>query len=465
MSEQSTLTDAMALFAVSAHHFPALARQRARDALIDCTGCMLAGSREPLAGILGSMFATQETASATCPSPLIGAEKFAAPADAALYNGTLGHALDYDDTNHPAYAHPTTVLAAAMFAILPHVSVSGRQLIDAYIVGFEFFGKLGRALNTQHYKRGWHTTGTFGALAAAAAAGRLLGLDAGQMRIALAIAASGASGLRANFGTMVKPLHAGQAARNGVFAALLAQAGFTANDDIMGHRYGYVEVFNANIDRQTEPLGQLGIDLEILTEHGLALKPYAACGATHPGIEAAERLFLELKERRIRSVHVGVSEMAFSPLIYVMPDTPLQGKFSLHFCIAAALTYGKVSLSTFHEEVVGDTRVRDLISRITMELDERWKDDGEFATEVAVTLEDGTVLRQFIPLAQGKPARWFSEERLRAKFDDCTEALGARQACLALRECLFQLDTAPDCNALTLCLTALSATHHAMEKA
>ncbi len=350
---------------------------------------------------------------------MVGRRRYAAPADAALFNGTVAHALDFDDTNHPAYAHPTAVIAPALFALAPRVGASGAALIDAYIVGFEFFGKLGRALNTAHYKRGWHTTGTFGALAAAAASARLLGLDEQRATLALGIAASSASGLRASFGSMTKPLHAGQAARNGVLAALLAEAGFTASDEAIEHRCGYLGVFNDQLPIDPAPLAAMGQGLEILTEHGLALKPYAACGATHPGIEAAERLHARLAGRAIRSVRAGVCEMAFAPLIHVMPASPLEGKFSLHFCLAAALLRGPVTLGTFTDERVNDPAVRALIPQIRMELDARWKEDGEFATEVAVETEDGETLVEFVPLAQGKPARWFSTQRLRAKFEDC----------------------------------------------
>ena len=330
---------------------------------------------------------------------------------------------------------------------------SGRAMIDAYIIGFEFFGKLGRALNTQHYKRGWHATGSFGALAAAAAAGRLLGLDAPRMVMALGIAASSASGLRANFGSMTKPLHAGLAARNGVLAALLARAGFTSSEEAIEHRYGYVNVFNSGIGHDAAPLMQLGDDLEILTEHGLALKPYAACGATHPGIEAAELLHTQIAGRAIRSVRMGVCSMAFEPLIHVMPASPLEGKFSLHFCIAAALLYGKVSLATFSDEKVNDAGIRALIPAMRMEVDERWKDDGEFATEIAVELEDGSRLAQFIPLAQGKPARWFGTDRLHAKFADCAGAVATPAQIEPAWRALQNLDADDGCR---LVLQALS---------
>lgn len=448
------LTRAMARFAVAPHDFAALARDRARDAIADCVGCMLAGSREALAAPLTATLPSFAQASADFPALLIGTGRYASPADAALNNGTLAHALDFDDTNHPAYAHPSAVLAPTVFAVAPLSAASGRELIDAYIVGFEFMGKLGRALNTQHYKRGWHTTGTFGALSAAAAAGRLLGLTEPQMTMALGIAASSASGLRASFGSMTKPLHAGQAARNGVLAALLARQGFSASAEAIEHRYGYLNVFNADIALDPAPLMRLGKDLEILTEHGLALKPYAACGATHPGIEAAEALFVELDGRAVHEVRAGVCELAFAPLIHVMPDSPLEAKFSLHFCVAAALLYGPVTLATFSDERVQDPRVRALIPRIRMELDPRWKDDGEFATEIALVTEDGACLKRFVPLAKGKPARWFSPTELQTKFSDCASVVMARPQRDAAWAALSRLGETPRADSVLAALVA-----------
>ncbi|SFU09257.1 MmgE/PrpD family protein [Paraburkholderia aspalathi] len=435
------VTYAMAQFAIGRHTFDSLARERARDALIDCMGCMLAGSREALAGPLLATLPAFDAFHAQTPSLLVGTSRYASPSDAALYNGTIAHALDFDDTNHPAYAHPSAVLVSTMLALAPLVDINGRDVIDAYIVGFECFGKLGRALNKQHYKRGWHTTGTFGALAAVASAGRLLGLSEAQMVMAFGIAASSASGLRANFGSMTKPLHAGQAARNGVLAALLARSGFTASEHSLEHERGFLAVFNDGIGFDAKPLCEMGIVPEILTEHGLALKPYAACGATHPGIEAAEQLHRILEGRAIRSVRVGVCDMAFSPLIHVMPDSALEAKFSLHFCVAVALLYGDVRLSTFSDANVNDPRIRALIPNVTMELDDRWKDDNEFATEVSVETEDGARLTRFVPLAQGKPARWFSPERLRGKFNDCASRAASQDALDPLWDVLRQIDS------------------------
>ena len=435
-----SVTRAMADFAIGHHSFPALARSRAADAILDVVGCMLAGSRESLARPLLATLPSFEAPLAQAPSLLVGTRRYGPAGDAALYNGAIAHALDYDDTNHPAYAHPSAVLVPALLAIAPRCQATGAQMVDAYIAGFEVFGKLGRALNTQHYKRGWHATGTFGALASAVACGRMLGLGAAQMVTALGIAASSASGLRANFGSMVKPLHAGLAARAGLQAALLAQAGHDASAVVMEHGYGYLSVFNAGIGHDPAPLLAMGQDLEILTEHGLALKPFPACGATHPGIEAALQLHAEIGGDPIVSVRAGVCEMAFAPLIHVMPHAPLEGKFSLHYCLAVALLEGAVGLTSFTPDKIADARIRDLIPRIAMEVDEDIRHDSEFATRVTVITASARRLERFVPLAMGKPERWFSAERMQQKFRDCAEPLLGPPGCSRAFDALRTLD-------------------------
>jgi len=240
---------------------------------------------------------------------------------------------------------------------------------------------------------------------------------------------------------MVKPLHAGYAARNGVLAALLAREGFDASAVSLEHRFGYLQVFNDGIGFDPAPLRALGQPLEILTKYGMALKAYPSCGATHTGIEAALALRGDCGEEKIDSVRAAVSEMAFSPLIHVMPETPLEGKFSLHYCVAAALVFGDVNLSTFTQEKVDDPRVRALIPKITMELDELLLDDSEFPTELTVRLASGRELVQMVPLAIGKPERWLSPERLRAKFEDCTTAFDKKSS-RATFDSIRQLDRA-----------------------
>lgn len=441
------MTDATHSFVVFAEQcrekpFPPRARAMAVDAITDCLGCMIAGANEPVARKLSRVVGPMPDDAGGTAIPLIGTGSFASPHDSALYHGTLAHAIDYDDVTHPAYAHPGASLVPAILAMTGRAEISGGAAITAYILGIEMISKLGRALNTAHYRNGWHATATFGSLGAAATASSLLSLEAEPFAMALGMAASGASGLRANFGTMTKPLHAGYASRNGVLAALMAREGITASVDILEHRFGFSAVFNHHQDIATEHFTTWGDPLEILTEFGLGLKPYPACGAAHPPIEAAVRLRDKIAGglEAIRRVRVGVTDMHFEPMVCDRATTPLEGKFCMGYCIAAALLDGDVTLGTFTDAALARINASGLPEKVTMELDDRVAGNTEFGAVVTVETLDGQRLEEFVPLAMGKPERWFSKERLAAKFRDCCDTVIERP----LAEEIFALAQALD---------------------
>jgi 2-methylcitrate dehydratase PrpD len=416
----------LASFALGVAHddIPADGRRKAVDAITDAVACGLAGSVSDTAGpMLRALGVGPRNDVTPGGALLLGTDRSAAPTDAALYNGTVIHALDYDDVTHPAYSHPSAVLVPTLFALATEAAATGCDIVSAYVVGVEVFGKLGRALNTAHYRAGWHATSTFGSIAAAVAAARLLRLTPAQLSCAIGIAASASSGLRANFGTMTKPLHAGYAARNGVLAARLAREGFTASDEALTHKFGFAQVFNAGQAINWAAFANWGAPFEIVTEYGIALKPFPSCAATHTAIEAAAALRQEIggEVERIRSIRAGVAEMSLEPLIHVTPKTPLEGKFSMHYCLAATLLDGTVDLATFSEARLRDPRIAPLIDKTRMEVDERVRHDSEFASVVTLTLDDGRQHEKLVPLAIGKPERWFSRDRLRQKFVDCAQ--------------------------------------------
>jgi 2-methylcitrate dehydratase PrpD len=428
------VTDLVAEFVTSVRFedLPEVVVRRAIDAITDCVGVALAGTREPLASCLLSVVA--HDAKGTAAADLIGSRRKAGWADAALYNGTVAHAIDYDDTSHPAYTHPSCVLVPVLLSLGKYAGCRGRDLIVAYVVGFEVQGKLGRALNMSHYARGWHATGTFGALAAAAAGAKLLRLGIKETKMALGIAASAACGLRANFGTMTKPLHAGYAARNGVLAALLAERGFTAVEDVLENRLGYLYVFAGGDPPRLEVFSDLGRPFEIATEFGIALKPYPSCGATHTAVEAAIDISKETRGDEIVEVVVGTNELTPSLLVYKNPRTPLEAKFSMEFCVAAALVRGELKRSSFSVGTLDDPMVRKIMQRVTLQVDERVRHSTEFGTVVTVRCGSGRVVERVVELAKGKPGRWMSREELLTKFLDCAqEVLNEEKARLAFR--------------------------------
>jgi 2-methylcitrate dehydratase PrpD len=358
-----------------------------------------------------------------------------AQGSAALYLGTLAHAADFDDISHPAYCHATALLLPALLIRGAALGVSGEDLIRAHVVGIETLGQLGRRLNTAHYERGWHTTGTFGAIGATAALAFLEKFTDDQLRGALGVSASLASGVRQNFGTMTKPLHAGLAARSAILATRLAEQDFTCAPDAIEGKFGFMKVFGG-----TAPASYAkdwGQPLEILTETGIGLKAYPCCAATHPAIDATRALREKLSGTSvedIESMRVGASRFAMQPLIYDIPTTGLEGKFSMRYCIASAMVDGAVKIGTFEPAQIKRTEIERLMKKITVEIDPLVADDHEFAAIVVLKLKSGRTESIRIDVASGKPGNWLSAALLKEKFFDC---LGAERLNRQAGQALF----------------------------
>ena len=423
---------------------PSAARAAAARAVLDTVGVTLAGASEPAARIVRQV----ATPDATGPCVVIGTSARGTAVAAALANGTAAHALDFDDMCFVSLAHPSAPLVAAALAMAEMADASGRALLDAYIVGFEIEGRLGRTMNPRHYERGWHCTSTLGTIGATAAASRLLGLDEDATGRALAIAASEASGLKANFGTMVKPLHAGLAARNAVLAARLAQEGMSASLDALTGDQGWLMAMSSERDRSAldEALADLGDRWEIL-DTGITVKLYPSCAATHPTLDVL--LDLARAERftatDVRSIEIGVDPITPTVLIYERPATGLQAKFSMPFCAAAAVVRGRVGIDTFEDDAVSDPAIEAVRARVTMRVDPSLDATAPPLTQarVRVVLRDGREFTSVANGARGYPERPAGADELATKFLSCAaRALSessARQALAALQA----LDEAP----------------------
>ena len=398
---------------------PAEARQRAASAFLDTIGVMLAGSSEPAARSVQAVVG--DRAGGTC--VVSGTPLRASASEAALANGTAAHALDYDDMCFVSLAHPSAPLVPAVLAAGETIGTPGRALLDAYVVGFELETRLGRLMNPRHYQRGWHCTSTLGTLGAAAAVSRLIGLDAGACARALAIAASQASGLKENFGTMVKPLHAGLAARNGVLAALLARHGMDASQAALDGAQGYLRAMDSEGRDLAGATADLGSRWEIV-QTGITVKLYPSCAGTHPTLDAILDLRREyrLDADQVDRIEIAVDAITPTVLIYDRPSTGLEAKFSMPFCVAAAMVHGHVGLDTF-EDPTADPRVRSLMPRVTMRVDPALGVDAPSLTQavVRVTLRDGQTLVREANGARGYPERPASDQELAAKFQTCAE--------------------------------------------
>ena len=299
-----------------------------KTALIDTIGVMLAGIPEPCVQIL---LDTPGVGDSPGEASVFGTARKTSVLDAALINGTASHALDYDDFSQPMGGHHSVPLVAPLLAIAQERKLSGRAIITAYVVGIEAEIRFARVVNFVHYDKGWHPTATVGIFGTVAAVSHLLQLDADKTARALAIAASLASGVKANFGSMVKPLHVGQSCRNGVLAVLLAQRGYTANQLAFEHKQGFFNAFNGpGLFDASKLLADWASPLEI-ESRDMGLKQFPCCGSTHPAIAMALALVKEehVIADDIEDIHIQAHCRRLPHTDNPHPKTPLQAKFSI----------------------------------------------------------------------------------------------------------------------------------------
>jgi 2-methylcitrate dehydratase PrpD len=391
---------------------------RATRAFIDTIGVAIAARREDCFTILNGALSGASGSATILPT---GAR--ASAAEAALANGTAGHALDYDDVADEIKGHPSVVLVSVLLALAETRGSSGRDLLEAYAVGFEAGCAIARGLDVEpHYRRGWHATATVGILGAVAGAGRLLRLDRTQIQHALGIAASMASGSRQNFGTMTKPLHAGLVARDAVLAVELASAGFTADPHELEGPLGYFNMYGVTPNPSSVPAA-----LEqprVLLERGLNIKKYPCCYGTHRMADAALSLRAGgLRPDAVESIKVTVEPDGLGAIIHHQPKTGLQGKFSGEYVVAACLLDGAVRLSTFTDTGVARPEAQSLLQRVSIRESEvppfgSATYPHAFAT-LEVTLRDGNTLRERCDVPRGDARQPLTDAELEAKFRDC----------------------------------------------
>jgi 2-methylcitrate dehydratase PrpD len=431
---------------------PAEAVDVARRAILDCLGVMLAGSVEPAARIVAEVVRTEGG------SPLatvVGTPLRTGAVWAALANGTAAHALDFDDTNFAMLGHPSAPVLSAALAAGELAMADGRALVHAFLLGFEVETTMAGVMNPAHYEKGFHATCTLGTMGAAAAAAHLLGLDAAQTRAALAVAASQASGLKENFGTMTKPFHAGHAARSGVLSALLARDGFSASEQAIEGPQGYFAVLSAG-KRDEQVLESLGAPWKIL-ETGVAVKPYPSCACTHSIIDSALELQRthRIRPEQVAEVTVGVNAAVPRILIHGNPRSGLEAKFSGEFSAAAALCDGRVGIQTFRDDKTDDPAIRKLMARVRLVVDPDIPGDLErhMWTRVTVRLRDGREVDIAPRPVPGHPGLPLSMDQLREKFMDCARIVLPEDRADSVRQMVEQLDGCPDLRSLTAILS------------
>ena len=394
-----------------------------RTAIIDTLGVTLAGAIEPCTT---NLLRTPGVASAPGVCTIFGTAQKTSALDATFINGTASHALDYDDFSQPMGGHQSAPLVAPLMAIAEERGASGLELLQSYVVGIETEIRLARGVNFYHYDKGWHPTATLGVFGAAAAAGHMLKLDAKKQTIALAIAASFASGIKANFGTMVKPLHVGQCARNGLLAALMADAGYDANPEALEHHQGFFNAFNGKGNYDASLIFENWANpLEVLSP-SMGLKQFACCGSTHPAVTMALQLRQQetFSPQDIEKVDIMPHRRRLPHTNNPDPQTPLAAKFSVQYAVARALVDGAVRLDDFEGDAHFDSKVRAIMAKTTAMPHPDMPDDSpdQFGAEVIVALKDGRTVSRRINSLVGRGGDYpLTSEELWEKFNDCAK--------------------------------------------
>jgi 2-methylcitrate dehydratase PrpD len=357
---------------------------------------------------------------------------------AALVNGTMAHALDFDDVTSPLRGHPTVAILPALVALAESADYSGRDLIDAYIVGFEVTVKIARAIVNDQYAKGWHSTASIATFGATAACARLLRLGVPEVVNALGIAVSQIAGTRQNFGTMSKPFQAGQANAVALRSVLLARAGFDASRNALDGDQGYTVLYadGQDIHAELNQLGSLPYEIE---RSGLEVKKYPLCYATHRAIQGV----LDLqKERPIQFAEVvGIDLLtnyrATVPLIYPRPQTGLEAKFSMQYAVTAALHDGGVTLRSFEDAAVRRPAIQAFLPNVTT----READPPMFPrwTELTVRLRNGDAITRRVERLRGSAENPLRDAELIEKAADCFAYSGLPVSAEALAAACFNL--------------------------
>jgi 2-methylcitrate dehydratase PrpD len=447
---------------------PANAVALAKRCLIDGLGVVLAGSTTRGSAILRDYLRTSDESS---DATVFGREAFrGSTAAAALANAASGHAMDFDDTQLSStpdrifglLTHPTIPPLAAALAVGERDHVSGARFLEAFLIGFEVECKIAEAIHPNHYKKGFHSSGTIGTFGAAAAAAKLLGLDADTTAHAIAIAASLSAGIRVNFGTMTKPLHVGRAAQNGVMAAELAARGFTGGEDALDGPWGYFEVFGLGGGFDPDRIiGRLGQPYTIVSP-GISVKPYPCGVLGHPSMDAMRKLVTEhdVHPEQIRAIRLCAGSNILNPLRYPIAQSELEAKFCPAFMLSSIALRQKAGIHEFTDEFVRSAPVQQMMAKVQTILDPAIETRGfdRIRSRVEVDLEDG---RRLIEDAderyRGGPDRPFTRDELVEKFTECSALVLSPTAIAETLRLLESIEELSDLRALVRVLTTVDS--------
>jgi 2-methylcitrate dehydratase PrpD len=415
-------------------------RHEARRAIVNFVGCALGGSVDTAVDraiqALGP-YSGKPTAS------ILGRSERMDPLHASLMNGISSHVYDYDDTTPKNYIHPTSPVASALFAYASVNPVTGRDFMEAFILGFEAESRIGNAVYPAHYDVGWHITGTAGVFGAAAAIGKLLKLPQQEMIWAIGLAATQAAGLREMFGSMAKAFHPGRAAQNGYAAALLAHCGFTAGEHSLEGPRGFAAVQAAKYDL-SKITARLGEDFDLRAN---TYKPFPCGIVNHPTIDGCIHIHEELhNEHDAEPAKIVAVRLRVAPLVMDLCNQQgitkgLQGKFSVYHGAAIGLVRGKAGIQEYTDEAVNDPQIKRVRELVTAVGDPSITEDQ---ARIEVDLATGAKLTRFVEQSLGNIHRPMSDKQLEGKFrDQAVAALPAAQVEKAIELC-WKIDEVGD---------------------
>tara|TARA_B100001559_G_scaffold158811_1_gene133186 strand:+ start:109 stop:1476 length:1368 start_codon:yes stop_codon:yes gene_type:complete len=396
------------------------AYRAAREAIFDCIGVMLAGADQPL-GKMIQKFVSDQGGAGDC--TIVGSSMRTSQYMAALGNGTLGHALDYDDMG--GFGHPSVALLPPALAIAEELDLTVKDLLTAYVIGFEAAAHLSRGSSSPQGTTGFHSTAIFGTMGAAAVAARLLGLDKEQTLTALGMAGSMPSGILQNFGTYTKPLHAGMTSRNGIMAGYLAKDGWKATDNFLESKVGWASAYlgAGNFDPQAM-VNELGKTWLCATS--IVIKKYPCCGSNHSSLDSLLSILNtnELDLNDIDEVEIDNFSSISHVLLYPRPTYGFQGKFSIHYNVATALVDKKIDMASFNDENLDRAEYTEAVEKVDIKIKSEWdsgRDGMMVSNPVKITLKDGTTLEEDTNrhVMRGTQANPLSEEEFKDKFYNC----------------------------------------------
>ncbi len=397
-----------------------------KNHILDGLGVALAGASQESGRIIQRYLAE---IGGNAEATVIGTGIQTSTVEASLANGIAGHAMDYDDTQIAVgsdrvtglLTHPTIPALSAALAVGEHMKCTGKEFLAAFNLGVEVECRIAEAINPEHYRRGFHSTGTIGGFGAGVAAAKLMRLSVEGIQRAMGMAGSMGAGLRANFGTMTKPFHSGRAAQNGVLAARLAQGGFGSTREILDGRWSFFRILSDGCDCDTIREG-LGNPYNMISP-GISIKPYPCGSLAHPTMDATLELRTEhrLDPKSIDHIEVAVASNVLDALLHAIPSNALEAKFSLPFGIGLIALKGKAGVNEYSQQVVDDPEVREFIRKVDCYVDEDIEAKGynKMYGVVKITLHDGRVLSKDAEIARGYPEKPLSRSELAGKFTEC----------------------------------------------